>query len=356
VGVVRFLLACVVVGGHLQTPIQNIGALAAVQVFFVLSGVYMTAVYSTKYSRVQGGQSLFYINRFLRLWPAYIILLGATFAVFALAGNAVPADSGIFTIFRFNGSAWTLGYILPASFFLFGQDILSVNEAYHALFPVRQSWSIATELLFYVLVPLVFRKRFLFSYGLIIVAASIAFKCFAQFNLGWRYSYFFPFGNLWYFLLGCYVYYVASSEILIKVKLCAPWLSHAAIVGIFVLVFCMDGAAFEDQHIFRHLVFIGIFAALVAVAFDDKESKISAYLGSVSYGVYLSHYLIIVLIYNLVHPNSQNWLLMFVSVVSISVAFSALVERFVQGPVDRFRRGLSATRINESTPQISSGL
>jgi len=69
-GIIRFLLALAVVGAHSNSHqlLKFVGGEVAVQAFYVISGFYMAMIvrtYSTK--------KKFWISRYLRLYPAYIV-------------------------------------------------------------------------------------------------------------------------------------------------------------------------------------------------------------------------------------------------------------------------------------------
>lgn len=70
-GSLRFLLAIAVVIDH-SGPIfgvESVGGSTAVQAFYIISGFYMSLILSEKYVGANGGYSLFFTNRLLRLFP-----------------------------------------------------------------------------------------------------------------------------------------------------------------------------------------------------------------------------------------------------------------------------------------------
>src|SRR3954451_5696140 len=80
-GYLRFLLACIVALGHTPgalSTLGTIGALAAVEAFFFISGFYMAATFSTHYTGANRAVR-FWLSRFTRLYPLYftVILLTA---------------------------------------------------------------------------------------------------------------------------------------------------------------------------------------------------------------------------------------------------------------------------------------
>src|SRR5436305_1339998 len=92
-GLLRFLLAFVVVYGHCGSPFGGIGigAQNAVQAFYMISGFYMTLVLREKYAgEGPAGIKSFYLNRWFRLYPSYFVVLALTM-VFCAIGSAEPA-------------------------------------------------------------------------------------------------------------------------------------------------------------------------------------------------------------------------------------------------------------------------
>lgn len=88
-GVIRFLLALAVVYGHAAgasiiapyTPTFGyfpIDPVTAVQMFFVISGFYMSLVLTEKYRALDGWLWKFYLNRYSRLMPSYLIVMAVS--------------------------------------------------------------------------------------------------------------------------------------------------------------------------------------------------------------------------------------------------------------------------------------
>lgn len=338
-GLIRLALAFLVVGGHAGFQVGNIGLLMAVQVFFVLSGVYMAAVYTTTYSKVRNGIWLFYLNRVLRLWPTYLLILGLTCIAFIAVGSAVRQDFRIFSLFTTPLSTEQLLYLAPANLLLFGQDVLSVDEPTHFLLPVRQSWSIATELLFYLFVPFIYRRNFSLFVGSIIILASFALKFYLLQTMNWRVAYFFPLGNMGYFFLGCFIYHVAEIGVIARLRnrlgLAARILAPIAFA---VLALAFKQNNFETGYFGQHFAFLAAFSLIVILAFSQKTWWIDTYLGNISYGVYLNHFLLMVLVANF-WPLPQPAFLIVVFLASLLL--SMITERVLQRPIDSFRRSLT---------------
>ena len=339
-GFIRFGLASIVVGGHAGLTADNIGPLMAVQLFFVLSGVYMAAVYTTRYSRLEGGAKLFYVNRVLRLWPTYLLLLALTWLAAMTLGRWVQNDFRLFWLFDKPLSPTQLLALVPANVLVFGQDLLSVDEATHFLLPIRQGWSIATELLFYLLVPLVYGRRFGLFAAPLIALACFAFKLHEMNVAGWRAAYFLPLGNMGYFLFGCFLYHVAEARPVAELRRRLGVLPRVlAPAAILVLAFTCLPNEFESERYLAHFAFLAAFSAVILLAFSEKTHALDTYLGNLSYGVYLNHFLVAALLSAFLSIGRQPGY--FVATLVISTLLSMATERVLQRPVDRFRHRLA---------------
>ena len=71
-GILRVILAIAVVISHSESflGLKFTGGLVSVQIFFIISGFYMTMILDNKYVG-KGSYRLFLSNRFLRLYPIY---------------------------------------------------------------------------------------------------------------------------------------------------------------------------------------------------------------------------------------------------------------------------------------------
>jgi peptidoglycan/LPS O-acetylase OafA/YrhL len=342
-GLIRFTLALIVLAGHAGLWSHSIGSRASVQVFFVLSGIYMAAVYTTKYSHAEHSARTFYLNRALRLWPTYLFLLALTALVWIIAGDAIGNSELIFDLFTDPGPATLWMGLL--SVILFGQDIASVSEPLHYLLPVRQSWSIGSELLFYLTVPLILNKPRPSAYFLGFVVL-MAFKLWAlRYTDDDRLSYFFPLGNYGYFLLGCGLYFVSTDVRVENVKRILArfrWLLVAALLG--VLLYAGE-SSFERSGPVRHFALIGVFSIAALLLFERSTHPVGVLLGNLSYGVYLNHFLILSIAMSL---GIQGWPLLMTTIL-LGTALSFLMERYLQEPINRYRY----RRINNKLPSQS---
>ena len=154
-GLLRLALALAVVVFHLGIheiwglPLMN--GRAAVFSFFVISGFFMAMVLHTRYTRAALGPThvrVFYVSRFLRLYPAYALVLIGFLAVGALLD--VPLPDGL----RWSDSTSLVGLAKVAVGWMSNLTLAFINmpSASHQLV-IGPAWSIGVELSFYVLSP-----------------------------------------------------------------------------------------------------------------------------------------------------------------------------------------------------------
>ncbi|MDN5006372.1 acyltransferase family protein [Bradyrhizobium sp. GCM10027634] len=326
-GWLRFLLAALVVAYHCQfhRVYQTIGAVAAVEAFFFVSGFYMAAAYP----RYQGRFSalLFWLSRYLRLLPFYLTVLGLTW-LFWLSGLATN-KTAIFNAFDAADAPWL------ANITLLGQDLIAINEHVNLLLPVRQSWSISAELVFYLLTPLFLKCR---NWQLIALAClSFAVKAYFTVSGDWRSAYFPFYSQAGYFILGI---------ILFRLRAELTW-SRSAALPLLLLTsayLCVSHfAALELNGILPNAGMIVAIAITMPTAFAHSNQPISNFLGDISYGVYLVHVLMIEVLISLGWfsydiPARPVIIWMFILVLALSSLVAGLFEIVVQEPLDRWRR------------------
>src|SRR5579863_1705262 len=79
-GTLRFIFAITILLGHIYSIFgfryhELLTSPIAFESFFLLSGFYMTMVWSYEYSRVDGGFKKFLLKRVFRIFPLYWLIL-----------------------------------------------------------------------------------------------------------------------------------------------------------------------------------------------------------------------------------------------------------------------------------------
>jgi peptidoglycan/LPS O-acetylase OafA/YrhL len=177
-GMIRLFLAISVVTWHLPlSPFKAMNAAVAVVCFFIISGFYMGLVINEHYAAGSkpGWVFRFYAARFLRLYPAYAVMLLVMVGWFW-----VTKSPNVFTMRLPIGLPQQIG-LAAMNILLLGQDAYeAANQAFvqHSVprllswtsdrlgpetfseswMLVGQAWSLASEFTFYLIAPFVVRS------------------------------------------------------------------------------------------------------------------------------------------------------------------------------------------------------
>jgi peptidoglycan/LPS O-acetylase OafA/YrhL len=140
---------------HLKSNIKDLGAIG-VTMFFTLSGFLITYILIKKYDKESLKQ--FYINRLLRIWPLYFIIL----LVYKII---VPMFDGNFVSFFANEQNSDVAFqpiveITPTTewfllLFMMPHVLLALGHVFNPLF----IWSIGVEELFYLIWPKMIKNK-----------------------------------------------------------------------------------------------------------------------------------------------------------------------------------------------------
>ncbi|MBW3624107.1 MAG: acyltransferase [Armatimonadetes bacterium] len=356
-GLIRCLLALAVVLSH-TTPIFGVrlvdGSLA-VQAFYMISGFYMTLILNEKYLPENSTYGLFLRSRLLRLFPIYWLVLTATLIVQGLWPATIPpreeilGSLGYWKEYASTLSPLSLLYLGLTNVFLIGQDslmYLKLNlptgslayagppnaEAVHAFrfLLVPQAWTLAIELMFYLLAPFLVRRSV--KTLLVLIGLSVALRLVLRFQFGltydpWNYR-FFP-TELAFFLIGAVGYrayrFLRASD---GFKPAYSRAAFAAAVGFILLYNAPLLAGLPAKK--------GVFLLVMAAAFPmifllTKNDRRDRYIGDLSYPIYITHVLIMEIL------RVWGWntgLITFGATLLVSLLLLEGVDR----PVERFRQ------------------
>lgn len=359
-GALRLFLAVSVLVAH-AGPIFGLNLMfsdVAVKLFFIISGFYMSLVLSGKYE----GKSLrwtFYTNRFLRLYPAYVLAILITGALFLVAEHVPNApEKNLLAgeiIKRFSGSrgeldGLSLAALLIPNFFIVGSDIVwlfhhSVSAGWEFTFGIlahhpgairggdylfiQPAWSIGVELWFYALVPTLSRvKTPLIA---LLAAASLALRVWMDWRHPWITYFFFP-AALCFFLFGMLAHRFWASP-LFK-RLATPsrvWTVAGCGLALLMLREFIPG--FRNYAVLIYAVAIFslpfVFQAFKNITWDR-------WVGNMSYPVYLFHTAVIAAIRDFTSSHSTFLII----VLTLAVAF--VVNYFVEEPLESYRQRRAA--------------
>jgi peptidoglycan/LPS O-acetylase OafA/YrhL len=265
---VRGIAILLVLGAHLGVPgFAADGGLAGVTLFFVLSGYLITSILARELTTTGRIQLVrFYARRTLRLLPCLIAVLAAAAILYALGAYGQPPATLPLTFIA------VLFYVANWA----GLGGLELGTLAH-------TWSLAVEEQFYLVWPLALalglRSRRAFGFALLIVAVLVT-----------PYRFLIP--NEAHLLVGTDTHldalFLGGAIALLGARL-PGWAGWLGLVGVAVL-----GSTWMANGLQWYLP-LGAVASVAILAAAPKRLAWAplAYLGRISYGLYLWHYLFI---------------------------------------------------------------
>lgn len=349
---IRFILAMSVAIGHGGGlfGFRMVKGLVAVEAFFIIFGFYMSMVILEKYSFHDRWARLFWVNRYLRLAPLYVIVsLATVISSVTLKGtwSTLIQQGDMATLVASAISAVTL--IGQDIFIFFGYDLATGTVHFlhnpftgglvgigkwptpgYSFLPISPGWSIGIEVWFYMLAPflLVLRLRWI----ILSIITSAALRGWIYWHLGWAHDpwtyRFFP-TELTFFLLGYLGYRVYAvsrwREGLIRsAKLMWPTL---VLMGVFYATFSLDEAMKANIFVAATAICIpGVFAL-------TSRWPVDRWLGNLSYPIFIIHMPIF---------GACTGLGAFKASVGIALTLvlSVLAVMYIERPIDRWRARL----------------
>lgn len=332
-GLLRLFLAISVIAGHAQTTVfgvRGIGALYAVNFFFIISGFYMAMVLNGKYKEVSNYQ--FYKSRILRLFPAYYIglLLAIVVSYYAVASMFANLDGFSKFIYVFQ-NLFIVGQDLSYIFCVKANSGVCADSVGLTINP--PAWSLAVELGFYLVAPFFIRSQartFVFvMVGAVYLAAlnQINFPLESLWPLksaeSWAYTYYFYPSSFAFFGGGALAYHLSKNA--------SEPHYVSAIVALLVL------SASQTIMPFWHLLF---FSMAIPVLFNyTAKNKFDRVIGELSYPVYILHFPILIFAQRYFSPDSLSgsFLSLGTIVTLASLVFGLAVYYFVERRVANIR-------------------
>lgn len=344
-----------VVFGHIGPlfGLSMISGSLAVQCFFIISGFYMSLILGTRYPITRAGIKKFYLNRYLRLAPAYwVMILLCVWQAYQFgqiyAGLPVETVSQLLRQLPLVDSIW----ILFTNVFLVGVDATMFQAivapgalewtsdynsgvlAAHKLLLIPPAWSLGIELWFYILAPFlaVRSSRWLLGGLLLSLTIRLALYWGGLYEDPWGYR-FFP-SELAFFLAGMLMHrlYRRLGE---KIKPSHGLASiFLLIAGLFVL------PAITVSETAKHSLFLIFFAASIPFSFHaSRFNTWDRWIGELSYPIYICHTFNQQLVMTLgrsLEVSSQR-----VVIVGTTLLLAIVLKLMVELPLEKFRRAPS---------------
>lgn len=277
----------------------------AVEIFFMISGFYMSMILGGKYATTGEGIRLFYQNRALRLYPTYLLVMMGSWAVFLLTWIVIQKTPGNSWLESYGQMRWweLLLLILP-NWTLLGIDAhshLYFSEAsglifrlppdpplpmdgslywVHGFRTVPQAWSLGLEIWFYLMAP--FLAKLNWRWLVLMCVASLFVKLGVEQGLE-RYSYFFFPAQLHHFIFGMLAQRIGVAG---WGKQLSPRVG-LILTGMGYVLICLYPFG---PHMLPKYVVLGFFAVSLPIIFRCTEKHpLDRLVGNLSYSFYLLH-------------------------------------------------------------------
>ena len=323
--VFRFMLALIVAVYHLNKDTSRASGLVAVECFFCISGFLITMISTGVYS---GRPRDYLINRFLRIYPAYWVCTVIALLIVIFFPAAHEFNSPLMVPTTLKQAMTNIVIIFPT---------LSFRR--HILQP---TWSLGTELWFYLLIGLFTAARprlTLWLTAISLVIAPLAGLGMLPFRF-----YGTPIGNADAFLLGSCAWQFRDHVRLRRPILLACGLTLA-------LTFLALGPYVYNRGV-NELVTAPVMAVLLVALYQAKFA-ISAgvqaafdYLGKLSYPIFLLHIPVGALLYA-AFGLGAGWTLAFYGLAA-TLPLAALIHMAVEVPIDHLRKRVRVRNLRPS--------
>ncbi len=315
------------------------GGYIGVDLFFVISGYVMSRVF-THHELTWQSLVLFYQKRILRIYPALLgmLILTTIFGALWLSTNAFD---------YFGKQMFFAGLSVSNLFYARGFDYFS------AVSPLLlHTWSLAVEMQFYLIFPLIILLQRIFHVRLKISPfyfcslLAILFFAWAEFHSHETKSFFLTDRRIFEFLIG------AAAANLPSYRDLQPKIS------LYIIILCLFGIVLFSMFIEPKAHHPGLYTlpptlacAYIMVYFASKPCgdhvllRSGAYVGKLSYGIYLYHFPVIIFGKEIFHLNS---LALLACSLFITFPLAYFSYRYVETPIRRSgyvlsRRSLVAT-------------
>lgn len=280
-GSLRFVLACLVLLSHLGISLYGLNpGVIAVAVFYLLAGHVVARLWE-KWGGQPNALALFYRDRSWRIFPQYSVAMMLA-ALLWFYGAQSPFISSTPAL-----TDWLSNLIIvPLNYYMYtGQDGFTL---------IPPAWSLATEIQFYLLAPLLLSQRL----PTLILWLAFSLVIFVLAQMQWlntdHYGYRLLPGILFIFLMGA-LQELRHRHQALTLSLAGLWLLD----GCYLAWLFMEGS-----HIpYNREVALGLMLAVPLLAWLGKKpplgrkpsaaSRIDKTLGALSYGVFLYHFPVI---------------------------------------------------------------
>lgn len=358
-GTLRTVFAIAVVLAHVwpNGPVF-VGGQNAVQLFYIISGFLMSFVLVERKSYASARS--FYVNRYLRLYPIYLVVAAISlctrgpdfFEVYKSSWGA--AALLVFSNAFLVGQDWVLFSAVKDHSLVFTTNFLNSDVLLFRGLLVIPAWTLGVELTFYAIAPFILpRRRAIY---ILLTASALLRGYLVLIGIGandpWTYR-FFP-TELALFLLGALAHQILLPLCVKHLGKAERWLPEA--VTVFTVLMAVEYFNFPGQEsVKRILLFTGFIALLPFAFIFSQRNRIDRLIGELSYPIYIVQMLAIQLVRYLTIGKIDildfHYMISLNSVI-VSILFAILLNKLVGGPVEKLRERFRSDPPSRQRPQF----
>jgi peptidoglycan/LPS O-acetylase OafA/YrhL len=355
-GCFRLWLALCVVFFHIVPRVTGtLDGRLAVESFYLVSGFFMAMILDTRY---RGLTRAFYINRFLRIYPLYWLVLFLTLASLFWIYKAGALGGSLLIWFKFIPHfQFTSVFLLVFSqLFLIGLPWLILGEfrapngAFHfsiapfaqplpayPFFFIGPAWSLGVEDFFYLFAPWIVTLSDTTLICLATLAGSIKGLAGLLYGLNYEpWSYMFTGFEIFFFVGGVLSYRLYKK---LKSNRQIEWWGWKAFSGLLcVVILGLPFAPMIDSFIWFPLAVLMMLGLPWIFELGNRHPWDRS-LGNLSYPLYLSHQPLLTFLSSPIFENFPKLALHY-SLVPLCLLLAAMLHLGIERPVNRLRQSL----------------
>lgn len=314
-----------------------------VQLFFFVSAYTMSMMWAKRLNDERRTRN-FYVRRVLRIaplfWlaiPAYLLIRGGSTDLWHPSGRGI-AQIGLTTFFLHGFSPLAINSVVP------GGWSIAVEMTFYLIFPLLATQIINKDWLLWGAIAVYFVNVLALTPALVFVLQPI-YGSIEQGGVVRDFLYLNFFNQLPIFLLGCFLYHRRQSSLRESISLIGvmlAWLLISALVNMFIT---------HNVRSFGFLVLIVFFFGLVYVA-EIKNFRNAALemIGRQSYAMYIVQFVVLHFLQRVIPGEGLYRFFMGLGfAVSITYFIAVLLNYLIEKPVQRL-----AVRITSSPGDMSS--
>ena len=310
-GYLRFILAILVLISHLNVRFFSLNpGVIAVTIFYLLAGFVVSHLYFDIFANKKNKLLQFYTDRIIRIFPLYIIVATITIIFLLITNYANPHFTLLKLLYNYT--------IIPLNYYMYIDSTILTNPKWQLIPP---AWSLGTELLAYLLLPLaLISKRFFY------ISFFTTLTIYIVANLNIINSDYFGYR----FIIGVFFIFLFGSLIQQKKKI------QTFVLYILILIIAFFLYKYNNlSGVYAKETLIGIIVGIPIVAYISKKPNLifNKTLGQLSYAIFLTHFLII---WILDYLTIKNYIITLTITISIITSILLIyIERIIFNKIKR---------------------